>query len=85
MAERKQLILAKSSHEEGRIKPWAGRRLTMGSSTGCGEDEVDLAPSAGLPHSHAAAGANVCRGDDGFWLSLGNSVILILSHHQGRL
>lgn len=38
----------------------------MGSSTGCGEDEVDLAPLAGLLHSHAAAewkagaGANVC-------------------------
>lgn len=80
MANRKQLILAKHSHWEGRIKPQAGHRLTMRSSTGCGEDEADLAPLAGLPHSHAAAvwkagaGANVCRGDGGLWLSLENSV-----------
>lgn len=50
----------------------------MGS--GCGEDEVDLAPLAGLPHSRAAAvwkagaGANVCRGDAGLWLSLESRV-----------
>lgn len=48
----------------------------MGSSTGCGGDEVDLAPSAGLSHSHAAAvwkaAANVCRRDAGLCLSLGN-------------
>lgn len=50
----------------------------MGNSAGCGEDEADLAPLAGLPHSHVAAvwkagaGANVCRGDARLWLSLGN-------------
>lgn len=50
----------------------------MGSGAGCGEDKVDLAPLAGLPHCHAAAvwkagaGANVCRGGAGLWLSLGN-------------
>lgn len=50
----------------------------MGSSTGCAEDEVDLAPLAHLPHPYAAAvwkagaEANVCRGDAGLWFGLGN-------------
>lgn len=78
MAEGKQLILAEYSQLGRQDQALGWTQTHHGERCWLWRGWVDLAPLAGLPHSLAAAmwkagaGGNVCRGDAGLWLSLGN-------------